>query len=199
MKFTENKLIELRESLLFLSVNELKEILAKLLLPEKGKKISLIERILHFLATGEIIQEPKIPKKSCAQKDKAYSLEPNTLMLKGAYKNDLKTRLFFKKLIGNHFHFTAFGIDWLNERWLDGNPPTYQEFANMWIKEYGQRKAFGSPPKEEWALMNFAQQYRRDNTRILREEFFAAWKEEHHRNLEIVKNILSQILSSHIN
>ena len=84
-------------------------------------------------------------------------LDKETLMLKGAYKNDLKTRLFFKQLIGEYFHFTAFGIDWLNDRWMEGKPPTYQEFAEMWHKEYEKRKKTPVPPKEEWAYINFVQ------------------------------------------
>ena len=191
---SEDKLIDLKESLLFLRVSELKEIAAKLLLPDKGKKITLIERIMHFLATGEIIQEPKIPTASCARRGTTYPLAPNALMLKGAYKNDLATRLFFKKLIGNYFHFTAFGIDWLNERWLNGNPPTYQEFADMWVKEYAQRKAFGSPLKEEWAIMNFYQRYSKENGSTSPEEFFAAWREERNKHLAIVKKILSGLM-----
>ncbi|XVN42631.1 MAG: hypothetical protein RCG15_08655 [Candidatus Rickettsia vulgarisii] len=67
-----------------------------------------------------------------------YHLHPNTLMLKGSYKNDLRNRQFFKQLIGEHFHFTAIAIDWLNDRWMQGlpPPPTYQEFL-----ENSSRKA----------------------------------------------------------
>ena len=49
---------ELNIALQFLHVSELKDILEKLSLPTKGKKGSLISRILHFLKTGNIINEP---------------------------------------------------------------------------------------------------------------------------------------------
>ena len=34
------------------------------------------------------------------------------------------------------------------------NPPTYQEFADMWGKEYEFRKTYGSTLKEEWAVLS---------------------------------------------
>lgn len=144
----------MKNSLNFLHCEELKEIALKLGLSEKGKKGELIARIMHFLQTGEKLTLPRFPTVSCAKRGVSYPLDPKTLMLKGAYKNDLKTRLFFKRLIGEHFHFTAFGIDWLERRWMEGNPPTYQEFAEMWQ----ERKKMALPPKEEWAYINFLQQ-----------------------------------------
>ncbi len=46
-------------------------------------------------------------------------------MLYDAYKNDLATRNFFKKLI----NFTAQGIDQLREHWLADNPPPCADFT----------------------------------------------------------------------
>lgn len=105
-------------------------------LSTKGSKPQLIKKIFYFFETGKKLEEQKIPLISKIQKGAVPSLHPNSLMLHGAYKNDLKTRLFFKKIIGEHFHFTAFGIDWLKRRWLEGRPPTYQEFAEMWAFEF---------------------------------------------------------------
>lgn len=136
----EAKLSSLRTSLNFLHVEELANICLQLSLPNKGKKISLIARILHFIRSGQIIIESKVPAISKARRGVIYVKSSTALMLKGNYKNDLQSRIFFKNLIGEHFHFTAFGIDWLNERWLSGNPPTYQEFANMWQEEYQKTK-----------------------------------------------------------
>lgn len=143
----------LKKALLFLKMAELRDVCARLYLPTQGTKNVLIAWILHFIKTGEIIKEPKIPDASKAKRGNNYSLSPETLILKGAYKNDLKTRLFFKTLIGEYFHFTAFGIDWLNARWLEGKPPTYQEFAQMWKSEYARREKEGTTPKEEWAYI----------------------------------------------
>jgi len=106
----------LKEGFHFLHMEELKKLFTSLILPTQGKKDALIFRILHFVKTGDVINNPKVPSISCALKGKIYPLEVNTLILKGSYKSDLKTRIFFKKLIGDDFHFTAFGIDWINNR-----------------------------------------------------------------------------------
>lgn len=151
--------LALKESLIFLHVRELKEIAIQLSLSDKGNKMTIIIRILHFLKTGQKLTLPKFPEKSCAKRAGFYSLGENEWMLKGSYRNDLKTREFFKELIGDHFHFTAFGIDWLNERWMEGNPPTYRAFASMWQEEYEKRKNLPVAPKEEWAYINFVRQY----------------------------------------
>jgi len=122
---------DLKESLFFLNIKELKELCVKLSLAFKGKKIELINRIVHFVEHVEKLITPKFPQNVYAKKGTNYDLSPNAYILKNAYKNDLKTRMFFKNIIGDHFHFTAYGQDWINYRWLNGNPPTYQEFADM--------------------------------------------------------------------
>jgi hypothetical protein len=184
----------LKTSLNYLHVSELKEFCEKLTLFTKGKKPSLIARILHFLTNGEKLESPLYPANSLAKNKKIYELKKDAIMLKGAYKNDLKTRIFFKNLIGPHFHFTAFGIDWLEEKWLAGTPPTYQEFANMWKHEYEFRKVNGSTPKEEWAYINFVKNYVSKNTKAGRKEILEKWELERlkHKNLAI--KILAEFL-----
>ncbi len=185
------------ESLLFLHVLELQMLCVQFCFftPVKETKMILIDRIMHFIETGTVLEQPKIPAVSRAARGAVYQLAPTTLMLKGAYKNDLQTRLFFKHLIGDYFHFTAFGIDWLKARWLEGNPPTYQEFADMWVVEYKCRKEEGSKPKEEWAYINFIQDFMRKHPEAPREVSLAAWEKERARHVEIVKNVLSELFS----
>lgn len=184
----------LTTSLLFLKVEELKTLARALLLPDNGAKKQIINRILHFLQTGQKINAPTIPAVSRAQRGKEYPLKASTLMLKGAYKNDLVTRLFFKALIGPHFHFTAYGIDWLNERWLSGNPPTYQEFAHMWQAEHERRAIMPAAPKEEWAYINFIQAFLNHSPHASREIVMLAWERERLRNKAIAEGILAPIL-----
>lgn len=57
----------LKQALLFLHVAELEAICARLGLAVKAKKIILIVRIVHFISTGEIIKEPKMPAISNAR------------------------------------------------------------------------------------------------------------------------------------
>ena len=188
----DTQLDTLKQSLLYLHVDELREIAIKLSLINKGNKITVISRILHFLKTGERLALPKFPEKSCSQKNKTYPIEKNSLMLKGAYKNDLKTRVFFLNLIGPHFHFTAFGIDWLNEQWMEGNPPTYEQFAKMWQKEHERRKVAPAAPKEEWAYINFVQTWPQKD----RESIAQSWENLREQHKTIVLRILKNYSKS---
>ena len=185
----------LNTSLNFLHVSELREICTKLAILDKGKKDAIILRIVHFLQTGEIIKEPKIPAISLAQRGQNYALQPDALILKGAYKNDLNTRLFFKKLIGDHFHFTAFGQDWIMERWLAGNPPAHQEFADMWQKEYTKRKTIPSIPKAEWAYINFTQKFMQQYPKASHTDIITAWEAERQKHKKIVDQILTTTIT----
>jgi hypothetical protein len=97
-------------------------------------------------------------------------------------KNNLST-------LGDHFHFTAFGIDWLEEKWTQGLPPTYLEYANMWQEEYQFRKANGATPKEEWAYINFVQRYLSANKKGTREEILQKWDIERNLHKDRIKEI----------
>lgn len=176
---------DLQDSLYYLHVGELKDYCNQLDLSVKGKKVFLINRIMHFIKTGKKIDLPKYPSNSIFKGKNFLPPSKEGLMLKGSYKNDLKTRLFFKGIIGQHFHFTAFGIDWLESAWMNGKPPTYQEFADMWVKEYEFRKTHGSTPKEEWAYINFVKQYLVDYPGATRNKILESWqiKRQNHKNL----------------
>ena len=193
MILSKHQLIKLKQSLLFLNMSELRDLCIQLALGHTGKKILLIERILHFLSTGTSVKELSIPAISQAQRNTIYPLTPNTLILKGSYKNDLQTRNFFKSLIGGHFHFTAFGIDWINQRWLAGNPPTYQDYADMWQREYTHRKLHGSTPKEEWAYINFIQKFMKRYPTATRDKSLTAWEQERLKHVKIVEKIIQNL------
>ena len=183
----------LSKALLFLHVDELKEITRDFELHERGKKIELITRIIHFLTTGEKINTPSFPATSCGKAIKNLHLTPQTKILKGQYKNDLKTRLFLKQLLGDHFHFTAFGIDWLNEQWMQGKPPTYQEFANMWQKTYDEQKTNPLPAKAEWAYINFIKNFLAAYPQADRDTVMHAWHTERLKQVAWINNFLSKI------
>lgn len=192
-----SKHAQLFEALYFLKMGELKHLCEKLDLPYTAKKGEVIEGIKHFITTGKILETPPIPAvskasayaKASADKKKgtSYPLKPETLMLIGAYKNDAQTRAFFKKLIGNHFHFTAFGIDWLNARWKAGKPPTYQEFATMWQREVDTRKDKKPQPKQEWALITFVQKYMERHPNASKTEVTNAWHKKRAEMVNLVK------------
>lgn len=184
---------QLHDSLHYLHVEELRQVNEDLYLPVNGKKGDLIYRIITFLKTGKVARLKPIPASSKARKGTVYTLAPHTKMLYGAYKNDLKTRLFMKKLVGEHFHFTAAGIDWLNEQWHAGNPPTYQEFADFWRADYERKKNNKPTPKREWAYINFTQRYIVKKPSTTHREITQAWNAERERQVAITRNILHKI------
>ncbi len=186
---------ELHAALLYLKMNQLKLVCERFALDSSGNKIALIERITTFINTGKKIISPVMPEKSKAKRRDHYPLAPQTVMLYGAYKNDLATRVFFKNLIGNHFHFTAYGIDWLNERWMAGNPPTYAEFAQFWKEEHLRRKTSKPQPKEEWKYINFTQEYISANPHASKDEIMAAWKDEQEKMVQKIMHMLDIELS----
>lgn len=181
-----NKVV-LEEALSYLHVSELKTLLEALCLSSKAfNKNELIARLLHYAVTGQELAPLKIPKVCCAQKGVVYPLQANTLMMYGSYKNDAKTREFFKQLIGPHFHFTAQGIDWLRERWLAGNSPTYEEFAQEWDAEYQRNKIEKRLPKQEWAYIRFVQEYLKINALASKDDINAAWELKRQEQVEYV-------------
>lgn len=185
------QLEELVEALHFLKMDELKQICSQLSLSDQGPKLALVERIKTFVQGGQERMTAKIPAISCAKKNQIYPLAAQALMLVGAYKNDLKSRTFFKQLIGDHFHFTAFGIDWLKQRWCEGSPPTYQEFADMWQKENEHRKQNKAQPKKEWAYINFLQQYTKKHPDASHAETIDAWHALRAEKVNFVKTTLA--------
>lgn len=192
-KLSSLDLSNLANYLHYFHVDELKDVCNFFQLSSSGKKLDLIHRILTYLKSGEKQELVSIPEASRAKKGVKYSLAPKSKILMGAYKNDLATRTFFKKLIGAHFHFTAFGIDWINERWSEGDPPTYEEFASYWQKEYQARKMQKATPKKEWAYLNFLQRCSIEHPSYSKVQIGKAWEEERRSCVEKAKTILKKI------
>ncbi len=179
----------LYDALHYMKVSELKSCCQSLRLPDVGKKGELIQRIMNFIKTGTIKEQQQIPPSSHAKHHLPQPISKHALMLYVSYKNDTETRIFFKSLIGPHFHFTAFGIDWLNERWQQGNPPTYQEFADFWITETERRKHTKAEPKKEWAYINFLQQ----NNELSASEAILAWKKLRAQKALLARTIITTL------
>ncbi len=183
------------EALYYMNMSEIKNFCYSHKISISGKKGEILDRIKHYRITGEILQPKKIPAISKAKDSTQYPLTPETLILFGSYTNDLMTRNFFKSLIGEHFHFTAFGQDWIMKRWQQGKPPTYGEFAKVWQKEYLKRKKSKANPKKEWAYLNYLQRFVAQYPDASKKEFGAAWKKERNKQAEKAIQLLNSILN----
>lgn len=188
------ELSELHTSLYYLRMSELKALSKRLHLPTDGQKGALIHRIYHYVRTGTITKLPEIPDISKTKTKQRTPLTINSLMLFGSYKNDLATRNFMKTIVGPHFHFTAYGIDWLNERWLSGNPPTYKEFAVYWQEETDRRKNRKPIPKKEWAYISFVQKLIHETPNAGRQLIINEWMNMQKYQTEKVYKILNKFL-----
>jgi hypothetical protein len=174
----------LKESLNYLHVNELRKYCLKFCLCTKGKKPELASRIMHFVKNGEKVGAPNYSLIQSANKHRSRKFKPEKLILKGAYKNDLKTRMFFKNLIDKYF--TDLGTDWLEERWMAGLL-THEEFMEMW--EYLLRKPKGRALKEEWAV-NFVKYYLKDE--VSSKEIKKWWGAERHKHKKRVDEFFAK-------
>lgn len=194
-RLQQHELIELREGLSHMHISELKKELMRLnLSPKAHNKQELIDRLVHYASTGKELKVREFPPCSKAIKSVHYPLHASTLMMYGNYKNDLATRLFFKKLIGDHFHFTAQGIDWLRERWLAGTPPTYGDFATMWQKEYQETLDKKRPAKQEWAYIRCTQEYKEKNPNCSKEELMNAWQQKRSAHITRARELLKMAI-----
>jgi len=192
MKLSLDDLVMLEHSIFFLKVGELKKLCERFDLPFNATKKILINRILIFLKTGSRIKEREIPE-NVKGKGRVLPLVPSMKIMFGSYKNDLVTRVFMKKLVGDHFHFTAFGIDWIRDEWLAGKIPTYGEFAKLWKKEYECRKNTKNEPKKEWALTCFALDFRQKHPKATRRQVIFAWAIERSKQVDVVMNIIKKL------
>lgn len=165
----------------YLTLSDLKSI-CKIFKISHGTKRFMVENIISFHVHGKEVEKQKIPEVSRGKKTNTAP-EPNDLMLYGRYKNDRPTLAFFKKLVGSHFHYTAYGIDYLNECWYAGNPPTYAEFAEWWSQESKKERE----PKQEWQYIKFCKTL---DPGLSRAEQNAAWKAVYEENKKRVKDAL---------
>lgn len=150
---------KLHNALLFCNMPELRIICGRCHLQASGTKQMLIARIMALVEGKKQPASMGYPANVCYRKGfHSVELYADAPILYGLYKNDLKTRLLLKKLIGEYFNFTVFGHEWIKAQWVAGLTPTYREFAQFWQQEYELRKQTGKKElKEEWAYLNFLQ------------------------------------------
>lgn len=175
----------------YVDVKKLKQFCKKHNLSTKGKKDVIIKRIITYITTGKKTDIPVMP--SISKTTQKIPLKPDSKILHGSYKNDLVTRLFIKKLVGPHFHFTAFGQDWIMEQWLAGKPPTYQQFAKAWEQQYQKQKKEKNITRDEWAYLKFIQTYLDKHPKTPRTELMKLWKEEKEKKESKMLKILNKI------
>lgn len=59
---------------------------------------------------------------------------------------------------------------------MNGSPPTYQEFADFWQKEFVHRKKEPQKPKDEWMFIRFVQMIEKQKPNASKKDILYAWK-----------------------
>lgn len=186
--YSQQKQEALFKDMYYLSMTELRSLCEYLQLPKKGKKAHLVLVLQTYLLSGSILVEEPLPTVSCGSG--MANLSAHGLILSGSYKNDQKTREFMKSLVGEHFHFTAWGQDWIKERWQKGKPPTFQEFGDAWQANYHESKQQKRSPKKEWAFLCFVQS---KYPLASKSEILAAWKQIRREKADQVISIITAL------
>jgi hypothetical protein len=181
----------LRIALNHMNMKELKDECRSLGIRPTGRKGDIVNGILSLVRGTKNAIAKSIPHNCQARPERVYPLKKRTLILCGSYKNNDPTRAFLKSLVGPHFHFTAFGQDWIRRRWAEGKPPTYAEFARAWQQEHLRRRSLKSArPKKEWAYLNFVQRFRKKNPALDPSELASEWKQQRAAQAALAQRIL---------
>ena len=85
----------------YLKIGELKKICSHMELNTIGKKELLIDRVFQVVKYGKYEKEKKIPEISYAKPHVKYDMDLDSLMLKGAYRHNAKSRILFHLIICN--------------------------------------------------------------------------------------------------
>lgn len=182
----KKNLTQLESSIYFLKVGELKKIIQILNLNFSGNKPNMIRRIIAWYENKEENFKTEKPVTQII----SPIANPKTHLMKGIYKNNAESRTIFQSLIGPHFHFTVFGLDWLNQQWNLGISPTFQEFAKFWQEEFEKRKIKKAPLKDEWMFLRFQKEFKEKHPNATNREFQSAWHKIRQENLNITLKLL---------
>ena len=187
-------------SLWYLHLDEIKDICRnRFKIPENGTKAWVVHRILHFIHSDgkEILVYPDIPDHCYARfhKPQVYSLDAdgNNLMLKGSFNRGKKLKDYFIKLTENkNFYFSYRSTTWLQYRWVQGQPPTYKEFAEFFLKECLKAINMDLP---ECCYLRFISAQNQASAFSSRKELMALWHSERSRHKEKVLQTIAKIFT----
>jgi len=117
---------------------------------DADRKGVVIDRILHFLNTGEIKPATVFPRSVIGAPRTSGRPRPTDCVLYGEYRNRDATILqLMKRLTRGRFEFGAIAQEVLRGCWAEGHAPSYEEFAQRWL----QAEADHTKPNPEWAFL----------------------------------------------
>jgi hypothetical protein len=117
---------------------------------DADRKGIVIDRIVHFLKTGNVKPATTFRKQVVSSKELGRAPLESDPVRYGEYKNhDASTLRLMKQLTDRKFEFGAIAQEVLRACWSRNQAPSYREFARLWEKAAAEH----SKPNPEWAFL----------------------------------------------
>ena len=117
---------------------------------DADRKGIVIDRIVHFLKTGNVKPATTFRKQVVSSKELGRAPLESDPVRYGEYKNqDAATLRLMKQLTDRKFEFGAIAQEVLRACWSRNQAPSYREFARLWEKAAAEH----SKPNPEWAFL----------------------------------------------
>ena len=180
----KNFITTFKESIYFLKIEELKSVLTYFKLSTSGGKKDLIARIFNHLDIHDA-DDSQVTRNLPSAHPENASVE--THIMPKHYTNGREYREKFELMIGSHFTFTSYGMEWIRDCWGNGIYPSYQDFADYWSKEYDRRKN-GGPYKGP--MTNRRVEFFKENSGMTKAELEELWASERQKHRDNISTLL---------
>ena len=189
-RLSDNQKTLLTEAIYFLKIDELKEIAGMLDVPPKGKKGDILNQI--FAVFGIASDDFSVIDVFTLPAQHPSDASPATHIMPQHYTNGKAARALFKDLIGPHFTFTGYGMEWIKACWAADIYPSYEAFAEFWRNETERRKTGAFKSLSTNRRVRFFRQHKGMERPALEQ----AWSDERAKQVGIVKAIIKNHLAN---
>jgi hypothetical protein len=118
---------------------------------DDDRKGVILDRIHHYLQTGEILPATCFPEGVVNFDDVPEDLKPTDRLFYGQYDKQSSSMVgLLQRLTDGQFKSGAIARILAREFWSKGMAPTFQEFAQAWLKAKENHKR----PNPEWAFLS---------------------------------------------
>lgn len=118
---------------------------------EDDRKGVMLERIRHFLRTGEALKGTCFRASVVCFDALPEPLTADDKLFYGRYQKGNRVLMnLLKDLTDGHFRNGAIARILMREFWSRGKAPTFKEFASAWLQASNEHKA----PNPEWAFLS---------------------------------------------
>ena len=185
----------LESAIYFLKVTELKQICEKFNQCNRGSKQDLINTLLAYARGDKNYSTNKqLSEAEKTLRANADRYDSSVYIVPGVYTNNKVSRTVLIDLIGRHFTFTSYGMNWIKAQWHSGHCPSYLEFADYWQAEYQKRKNrddFAS--KQTLQRVNLFREMKGEN--LSKQELEKAWAIERTKQATTAFSLFATIQS----